>query len=442
MHAAIKEVHKVVVTLCHDKVYVFQPYNITKLKGEHRYMFEKALEKIPEALNRVREFFIPSLSLTLISELIHKYRMLIERGDVITIGCTPWYGGWYQLAKSLNYDNPDLFWADGDITGLDKHFTDRELTAYLISGMRYYDWQGMNPSQRTLLKRLYLLMTYHVVNKITVQPGTFWRLIRGVMYSGGKETSHGDSWIMALIFFMFIEYIAFMHPTDAPYIRQCLMLRFIAIIVYGDDHVWCAPKAVRHIINVAAFARFLKEFFGMDLRDYKEYDQFLSQVDHCRGTFLYKGPKFLKRYWIPGTDIDISGCAPVIPYKAYLETLVRACTVTEEEDIPGLLLKLIGQAWDTMGTNELTYDVLRQLYEYAINKTKLTPRQIYEIWKTDASKAKFLASMAKKATIGEKEFFEAFPSLELLQSRHTFLPELCNNRPTVYNPADYNHYPF
>jgi len=76
---------------------------------------------------------------------------------------------------------------------------------------------------------------------------------------------------------------------------------------------------------------------------------------------------------------------------------VRACTVTEEEDIPGLLLKLIGQAWDTMGTNELTYDVLRQLYEYAINKTKLTPRQIYEIWKTDASKAKFLASMAKKS---------------------------------------------
>jgi len=35
------------------------------------------------------------------------------------------------------------------------------------------------------------------------------------------------------------------------------------------------------------------------------------------------------------------------------------------------------------------------------------------------------------------DFFGSFPSLELLQSRHSFIPDLCNNRPVVYSPMDY-----
>jgi hypothetical protein len=437
MHAAIKEVHHIMVSLANDKAYVFQPYNVTKLKAEHKYLFEKALASIPEALNKVREFFIPSLSLTLISELIHKYRMLIERGDLITIGVTPWYGGWYQLAVALNFDNPDIFWADGDVKSLDKHITDWQLYLYLSAGARYYDWQGMNPSQRTFLKRLYLLLQYHVVNKITLQPGTFWRLIRGVMYSGGKETSHGDSWIMALIFFLFIEHIRYTHPSDAPFIKQCLMMRFIAIIIYGDDHVWCCPKSLRHIINVKAFARFLQEFLGMELRDFKEYDSFLSRVSHATGLMTYRGPKFLKRYWIPATDFNIPNSAPVLPYKFYLEPLVRACTVTEEEGVFGYILKLIGQAWDTLGTNDLMYHVLENLYAQACTMTDKTPRELFLEWRTDPGKFKFMQSLAKKSTMRMEDFFESFPTLRELQSRHAYIPELCNNRPSVYVLEDY-----
>jgi len=33
-------------------------------------------------------------------------------------------------------------------------------------------------------------------------------------------------------------------------------------------------------------------------------------------------------------------------------------------------------------------------------------------------------------------FFSGLPSLESLQARHKFIPELCNNRPVVYIPAD------
>jgi hypothetical protein len=305
------------------------------------------------------------------------------------------------------------------------------LYLYLMAGARYYDWAGMNPSQRTMLKRLYLILAYHVTNKITLQPGSFWRLIRGVMYSGGKETSHGDSWIMALVFYMYVEHIKQTHPTDASYIEQCLTLRFIAIIVYGDDHVWCAPKVLRHLLNANSFARFLKEYLGMELRDFKEYDKFLSDVDHSTGLMRYRGPKFLKRYWIPSSDLEIEGSAPVLPYKHYLEPLVRCCTVTEEEDYLGLLAKTIGQMWDTMGTNEMAYTAIKAIYDHVSARISCTPKDLYNQWKDDPVKVKYLLTMSKKSTMRLEDFFDTVPTLEFLQSRHAFVPELSNNRPLV-----------
>jgi hypothetical protein len=432
--AAARELHTIHFDFAHDVDPKFVPFNVTKLKPEPRYLFEKIFSKIPRALFRVREFFIPSLTLTLLSENVHKNRMLIERGEVIMIGCTPWYGGWYQLAVILNFDNIDIFWVDGDITALDKHLTDWQLMAYFAAGARYYCWSRMNRPQRRMLKRLYLFLMYHVTNKITLQPGNFWRLIRGVMYSGGKETSHGDSWIMALIFFIYVEHIKFMHPSSAAYIHQCLIMNFIVIIVYGDDHIWCAPKNIRHLINGASFARFLKEYLGMELRDFKEYDKFLTEVNIMTGIPSYMGPRFLKRHFIASY---IPGSAPVLPFKFHLEPSVRMCTVLEHEGYPGLMLKAIGTAWDSLGTNLLTYNASLVAYQFATACCNLTPKQIYILWLGDPSKVKILQSMAKKANMKESEFFEAFPSLTMLQERHNFIPRLCNHRPEIFRLSDF-----
>lgn len=428
--AAAREVHRILIAMARDDPYLFQPYNITKLKEEIRYLFEKEFAKMPTAIYRMREFFIPSLTLTLLSELLHKDRMLIERGDLIQIGCTPWYGGWYQIAVTLNYDNPDLFWVDGDITGLDKHITDWHLYVYLVAGARYYAWDKMSRAQRRLLRKIYRLVMYHVANKITLQPGTIWLMILGVMYSGGKETSHGDSWIMALLFFIYIEYVKATKPGAALFIQQCLVSRFIMIIIYGDDHVWCCPKVLRHVINAASFANFLKVYCGMELRDFREYDKFLSEVDLTTGLFRYRGPKFLKRYWIPS---HIPGSAPVIPYKPFLETAVRLCAVIEDEGYPGLLLKSIGMMWDLMGTNRIGSAVCSSAYNYAIERCNQTPRQIYMEWKDDPNKEKFLRNLMKKVNMTSDQFFDSFPTEEQLRQRHKFNPVLCNNRPYIFS---------
>jgi hypothetical protein len=330
----------------------------------------------------------------------------------------------------MNYDNPDLFWVDGDITGLDKHIPDWMLYLYLSAGSKYCNWNSMNGSQRRLLKRLYLLLQYHMVNKITLQPGNVWRLIIGMMYSGGKETSHGDSWIMAIIFFMYIEYCALRHPFLSDAIRLCLMQEFIRIIVYGDDHIWCCPKHLRNVINANGFAAFLKEFFDMELRDFKEYDHFVSRVDRVTGNFIYRGPKFLKRYFI---DSYLPFAAPILPFKPVIESAVRLCAVTDDEDVCALVLKSIGQAWDSMGTNRVTYDVCREAYNFAMERMTLTPKELYNLWKNDKTKARFLKNLIKKSSISSEEFFESFPTIEQLQARHIYVPEFCNNKPHIFS---------
>lgn len=428
--AAIREAHGIIVDIMLGREPRFMPLNVTKIKDEARYLWtKKNIEEMLIAFFRSREFYIPSLTLSLIAELIHRDRMKFERGSVITIGISGWWGGWYQLAVAMNYDNEELFWVDGDVKSLDKHIPDFALYLYLAAGSRYYAWKSFNPSQRTFLKRLYLLLMYHVTNKVTLQPGTIWRLIIGVMYSGGKETSHGDSWIMALAFFSYIMYCCIVHPYYSSLITAMVMNEFIRIIVYGDDHVWCCPKKLRSIINAAGFASFLKEFWGMELRDFKEYDSFVSKVDIASGVFIYKGPKFLKRYFI---ETFIPDSAPILPYKECLEPLVRMCTVSEEESYPGLLLKSIGQAWDSMGTNPVIYFGAKAAYEFARARCDETPYQIYMRIKNDPSQRKLLNSMMRKVHMTEDQFFSSFPSMSQLQSRHKFLPSAVNNKPEIF----------
>jgi len=418
IEAAIRKAHKIVIRLSRNENVDWQPLNITKIKREWLYAFDKETEaEFERFLTKGREFFIPSLVVTLISAWLQNARMKFERGPLITIGCKPWYGGWYELAVRLGYNNPDLFWADGDITGLDKHITDWMLYLYMGRGSRYYNWTSFNRAQRRLLRRLYALLMYHVVNKITLQPGTIWRLIRGVMYSGGKETSHGDSWITALIFFLYIEYVCLVYPESRHFIEKALFLYFICIIVFGDDHIWCCPKWLRHLINVNGFAKFLKDFLGMELRDFREYDTFLSEVDFEKGTIKVPGPKFLKRYFIQATH---SFMAPVVPFKPYFESTLRMVTVEEGDDIPGLILKTIGMAWDTYGTNIVMYELTRMTYDWAISRYEKDPIAIVAQWRQDPEKAKILRSMERKVGIKDAEFFDAFPALEKLQQRHIY----------------------
>jgi len=417
--------HKIIIQLLLGEEPDYLHLDITKIKGEWRYGFLKLLDDLVELTVKAREFFIPSLALSLISELLHGFRMNIERGNVIRIGSTAWYGGWYELALFLHCYSDELIWVDGDVTALDKHIQDWHLYLYLAAGSRYYNFKKMNARQRQFMKRLYTYVMYNVVNKVTLQVGNFWRIICGVMYSGGKETSHGDSWIMGFLFCLYICFVIESYPRLSSYIMLFVDRGFIRFVLYGDDHIWCFPKVFRGIFSAKGFADFLLHYVDMELRDYREYESFFSIPDFATGTVKVEGPKFLKRYFIKNTFLD--GCAPVLAYKPFLETVVRLMTVDDTDGYLGLVLKTMGQAYDTMGTNVVAYEACAEAYRLACESGCLKlPREMYlEYTKTHDGVLK-MKKMLRRINLSPEEVFAGFPALYQLQKKNIHDPERCN----------------
>jgi len=355
IEASMREFHRFIINTSKGIFYYFLPLCVNKLKQEFRFLYAKKTEEMPMAEKKTREFFIPDVLMVFLSTLLFALRMIFERGDVIRIGMKNWHGGAWELAKFMNYDNDDLFWVDGDIEGLDKKIKDWQLYLYIISGSRYYDWKNMNRSQAQMVRYLIKVLAYHISNKVVLHAGGFWRFMRGIMYSGGKETSHGDSWIMALIFNMYIQWIITRYPYLAGLLNELMDKGFLRICVYGDDHIWCCPKSLRHIVNVNSWAYFLDSVCDMILRDYKEYDSFVSIPNLQTGGLSYVGPKFLKRYFIENKVDDT--LPPILPYKPVFESMMKM--FTSPETYPEIyVLKAIGAAWDFMGTNPLGHDMV------------------------------------------------------------------------------------
>ena len=90
--AAIREVRRVFYDIAMGYDVIYQPINVNKIKEEPRYMYTKTIEEISASMWRSREFYIPSFTLSLIAEFLHKERMHFERGKVITIGISGWFG--------------------------------------------------------------------------------------------------------------------------------------------------------------------------------------------------------------------------------------------------------------------------------------------------------------------------------------------------------------
>jgi len=353
IEACMRYFHRWIMSVFKGKPIPFVDFEIIRAKQEWRKELEELDEESLTSLHdKMREFFIPSLPMIFLSDVLYADRMVFERGNVIRVGMKFWHGGAYELAKYMNYDVPDLFWADGDISKIDKNIQDFFLMAYVACGSRYFNWESYDEQSANALTYLIKTLMYHISHKVVLHLGTYWRFMRGVMYSGGKETSHGDSWILGLIFFLYISSVADECPSISNLIFTCVNNGFIRIVIYGDDHIWCCPKLLRSVINVKGFAQFLQDIVQMSLRAYKEYDSFLSIPNYVTGELSVAGPKFLKRYFVVSNTPDL---APVLPFKPLKESMVNMMTNKNDSTPVEILLSAIGGGWDNMGTNEVAY---------------------------------------------------------------------------------------
>jgi len=403
-------------TIVHQKKIQFPNYNVMKIKAERRFKYAANHIDLIGLPDKAREFFINGLEQQLLSETIGGMRMKLERGNVINIGRRWWYGGAYEFAIFLNYDMPNMTWHEGDFIGYDKHVVDWLLMIYMSANQIYYDIKSMTQEEKYLFMRMHEEVIFNMVCKLTCHITGAWRIISGIMWSGGKETSHGDSWITLFVFCLFLVYQMTTHPHYELLIRKCLRLGFVRLATYGDDHLFCAPRQLSGVINELEFQRVAKLLVGMEIQDPLSYDHFLTEFNPATGEITKVGPKFLKRYFVASTDPSL---APVLPFKPTHQTVCRLL-LSFKTYWHTILLSSIGQAWDTMGTNRTAYRVCKLVYQEAIKKDSRTPLEIYQEYSQQTVNLNELRGLLRKAGLSAREMFCGFPSRRSILLRHIY----------------------
>jgi len=368
-------------------------------------------------------------------------RQYCERGGWIRIGHNWNARGAEELATWLWGGMPGMRWNMGDFNKLDKSIRDWMLTLYVTEGRQYFTCD--NDEEKRVLNDMFTILAEKINVKLVNHLEDYWTLMKAWMYSGGYETSHGDSWVVMLSLILYIVKTQEDYPERADQIDQCLRNGLIRAVIYGDDHIWCCPEALSDILNVNLWGQFLKKYTGGELRDTKCTDVFFTTVN-AAGEIEVEGVVFLKRYLIKEILVNHPSYPCVYPFKPTHESMIRVSVPREAVEV--YALAAIGQAYDSMGTNTKAYTMLKEFYLNIVDYCKregetseeLLQRACTQIDPTTLKKLKIRAGK----TI--EELLVGFPTQEELLSRHrkddyTGQPQNVVVRPTfesLYNIDD------
>jgi len=160
---------------------------------------------MPSFVRKVRVFTIPNSPFLIANRLINRIRHLKERGH-ICIGHKWSKGGWDRLAKLLGI-NPAHFFSpllvEGDIEKLDQ-------SIYAVFIKIYYSFGLIHEKSRgpmyELKKLLLIYICKNVVSRLTRVFVDLWEIMFGKVPSGVLDTSHMDSYVKMLWFFLFLYF--------------------------------------------------------------------------------------------------------------------------------------------------------------------------------------------------------------------------------------------
>lgn len=369
---------------------------------------------------KCREFFITHFVDFIISVQCQGFRVLLERGNTICIGLKWWYGGAHTFVTELGYGRKGVKYFGGDIRGQDyttRHFL---LQFFMISALVYFDRRS--PDYKWFKKMVYQNADY-IVAKLVNFFGDMWRFIIGTMPSGHFVTSHGNSWIFAVLWWAYVFGVHERNPRAKILVRvtdgwEIGKKYFIRFKVYGDNHNVALCEESRLYLDYNDFVAYMADI-GITIHDIQYDVPLISQIDSM-GNLRVIGLVFLKRYFI---ETIMDGKKYVIPYKRFMDTALKIVYGNSmRKNEYDVLLALNGLAWDTMGTNVYTYKVLLQIYEAVSMRVRvlnLAPLEVY--LRTYDPSGTELEKRAKKIGIPVQDFFR-FPSRKELAMRHVFIP--------------------
>jgi len=427
--ANLRAFHKFMIHLYFQKNVDYVDFEVIRQKKEwKKLMGTPTIEKLKKLLLSMREFFIPSMFHSFMGHTLLWFLKYIMTGTYIAIGINFMHGGAYNLAKLLSYDVPGQRYGKGDIYKLDKHVQSIFMDMYCGTGYLCYKMSNKTERAKNYIKNLFRYFMYHIVTKIVLHLGGFWRIEKGKVYSGGLETSLLDSFAKLFLFCIYLQYNIWKYPSIAPYIKQCIYLRILAMIVYGDDHAWTWPDTLQQIINTKTYAWFLDEFFDMKLREVEEFDSFLSVIDEKTQEVKKSGIIFLKRRFIETTIPDMP---PVIAHKETREIMTSLClkefflVTGEEVDVIDMLLSCIGQAYDAQ-LNIVAYQAVKEIYyDILARYTVINPEKEIQDYIKRPDKRLKISKILRRTGLTSTEILNSFPTWNQVLERGKLDNEKC-----------------
>jgi len=366
---------------------------------------------------KAREFFIGRLKMLIIAAMTGKDRQIIERGPMIKIGHKWWHGGAQILAEQMRFDDPEMEWWDGDVKGLDTTIKLKMLVLYMTQGSIYYNFDKMTPENVRIYRQFLRVSTYNISVKVVHIFGKIWRIMYGVMPSGVFDTSHGDSWIVGCLFFLYLAELMAKYPQYRAEIKLGLKNGWIVIFIYGDDHI-VGKKRRYHYINKEGFKIFLWEKFQTELRNLRSFSNFLSTVDEY-GEMVKKGAIFLKNYFVASSDLKMSGLPFVVPYRPKSAVIKKfAHGKGGYRTVGDYVLSSIGMAY-TASTNVHAYEFCKKMHHGFLRFFKESGGVFADLF-TDKE---LMASDSNVSRIVKKNGIkivdlEKFPAIETLMEMH------------------------
>jgi len=399
-------------------------------KDEMKSKAGMSAEDAKDEDSKVRAYFIPCVFQYIMAAMIMGFRQIIERGHVIKIGMNFWWGGAMNLAMQMCYNDPDIIFEDGDFRALDTTIHLILLIFYVNAARAYYDVASMSHETLTLFEAFFRIVAERLSIKVTHIFSTIWRVVYGGMPSGAYETSHGDSWIVTFLYFMYVEWVIENNPHRKNQILELFRKRLVGIIVYGDDHVLFTHKSIHDIINEKGFANFVKYYWGMEIRNIHTA-KFISEVHYTGGVLVRPGIVFLKRYFVnasnvftPGEMIRYNITSPVLPFRPiHALTNKYAYGKGETKSILEYAVSAIGMAYDTQGTNRAGYVFCEIMYRRALKVLDGDPRDainkyLYEL--RMSGRDTYITRVMRTLNLSDEDIVAGFPEWESLITRHYY----------------------
>jgi len=351
----------------------FETFFTVTPKNEYKFDNKKCYSKEQFAAwcQKSRVFVIPTSTFVLAERLVSKTRQRMERRNkLIRIGQKWAFGGVDNLAIALGIDLHNMFkriMVEGDVKNFDQSVQAVFVKLYMSTMLIH---ENPESEDYAMKKKLVEYLAQRLASRITLLYGSLWAIHKGGVPSGCYNTSHMDSWIMALYFFLFCAWqVATCPDADREAVEEAVLDALLA--VYGDDHLYNKGEtAGSAYLSGHQFAFFMKQYFDVDIRDIFDGIPFLSRT--YEGFLSDRGACFLRHFFILNPHSG-EGQAKFIPFRETFEYISRAVWGREvkERDLFDVLLSVLGHAYGNYASNKEAYIILRLMYEGLLTELKI-----------------------------------------------------------------------